>query len=87
MIRWHIEITRDALKTLAKLDKPVRRRLQAAIDRLADQPRPAGVVALKDRPGLFRLRVGDWRVVYRIEDDRLVVIVVDLGRRREIYRR
>ncbi|MPZ67255.1 MAG: type II toxin-antitoxin system RelE/ParE family toxin [Pseudonocardiaceae bacterium] len=86
-MRWHIEITRDALKTLAKLDKPVRRRLQAAIDRLADQPRPAGVVALKDRPGLFRLRVGDWRVVYRIEDDRLVVIVVDLGRRREIYRR
>lgn len=87
MTRWHIEITRDALKTLAKLDKPVRRRLQAAIDRLAVQPRPAGVVPLQNRPGHLRLRVGDWRVVYRVEDDRLVVLVVDLGHRREIYQR
>ncbi len=85
MTRRRVEITRDALKTLAKLDKPVRRRLQAAIDRLAEEPRPAGVVALRARPGHLRLRVGEWRVVYRIEDDRLVVIVVDLGHRREIY--
>ncbi|MQA13348.1 MAG: type II toxin-antitoxin system RelE/ParE family toxin [Pseudonocardiaceae bacterium] len=63
----------------------LRRRLQAAIDRLAEEPRPAGVVALRSRPGHLRLRVGDWRVVYRVEDDTLVVIVVDLGHRRETY--
>ncbi|MGH3318817.1 MAG: type II toxin-antitoxin system RelE family toxin [Streptosporangiaceae bacterium] len=84
MTRWRIEITRDAVKTLAKMDKPVRRRIQAAVDRLAYQPRPPGVVALKGDRGYLRLRVGDYRVVYRVEDDRLVVVVVDLGHRREI---
>lgn len=87
MSRWHLEITRDALKALGKLDKPVRRRLQAAIDRLVDDPRPAGVVALKSEPGYLRLRVGDYRVVYRVDDERLVIVVVDLGHRREIYDR
>jgi mRNA interferase RelE/StbE len=85
--QWHIEITKDAVKTLAKLDKPVRRRLQAAIDGLANDPRPVGVVAMKSQSGYLRLRVGDWRVIYRVEDDRLVIVVVALGHRREIYER
>jgi mRNA interferase RelE/StbE len=85
--RWHIEITRDAAKTLTKLDKPVRRRLQAAIDKLSENPRPTGVVALKSEPAYLRLRVGDYRVIYRIEDGHLVVVVVALGHRREVYER
>lgn len=87
MSGWHIEITRDALKTLGKIDKPMRRRLQTAIDNLADNPRPTGVVALKSEPGYLRLRVGDYRVIYRVEDEHLVVVVVDLGHRREIHDR
>lgn len=87
MSQRRLEITPAAVKALAKLDKPVRRRLQAAIDRLADEPRPAGVVAIKSQPGHLRLRVGDRRVVYKVDDDRVVVLVVDLGHRREIYER
>lgn len=85
MSRYRIEITRDALRALAKLDKPIRRRVQAAIDRLGEQPRPPGVIALHGLRGAYRLRVGNHRVVYTVEDHRLVILVVDLGHRREIY--
>lgn len=86
MSRFQIFIDRDALRALAKLDKPVRRRVQAAIDRLVEDPRPAGVRSLANRPGLLRLRVGNYRVIYEIRDRELLVLVVDLGHRSEIYR-
>lgn len=87
MNRYQIKITRDALRALAKLDKPVRRRVQAAIEALGEQqPRPHGVIALQGLPGAYRIRVGDYRVIYTIDAGRLVVLVVDLGHRREIYR-
>lgn len=83
---FQIEVTRDALRVLAKLDKPVRRRLQAAIDRLQHDPRPPGVRAMRGEQGLLRLRVGDYRVIYTVQDQRLLVLVVDVGHRSEIYR-
>ncbi|MFD9966184.1 type II toxin-antitoxin system RelE/ParE family toxin [Amycolatopsis sp. NPDC058986] len=83
---YSIEVTREAFRALVKLDKPVRRRLQAAIDDLQREPRPHGVVALKGHHGAFRIRVGAYRIVYTIDDGRLVVVVVDLGHRSEIYR-
>lgn len=85
MSRYRVEITRDVLRALAKLDKPVRRRVQSAIDGLGERPRPPGVIALQGLRGAYRLRVGDYRVIYTVEDDRLVVLVVDIGHRREIY--
>ncbi len=87
MSRYQISIQRDALRALAKLDKPIRRRVQAAIDRLGEIPRPAGVKALAGHSGLLRLRVADYRVIYQVHDGRLEVLVIDLGHRREIYRR
>ncbi|MGH3547641.1 MAG: type II toxin-antitoxin system RelE family toxin [Pseudonocardiaceae bacterium] len=86
MSRHRLEITRDALRALSKLEKPVRRRVQAAIDRLGEQPGPPGVIALQGIRGGYRLRVGDYRVIYTVDDSRLMVLVVDLGHRREIYR-
>jgi len=83
---YDIQVAPAALKTLVKLDKPVRRRLQSAIDGLAGEPRPHGSIALKGHPGALRIRVGDYRVVYEVHDGRLVVLVVDLGHRSEIYR-
>lgn len=83
---YRIELTRDALRTLAKLDKPVRRRIQVAIDKLADDPRPAGMTALRGAPGAYRVRVGDYRIVYALHDDRLLIVVIDIGHRREVYR-
>jgi mRNA interferase RelE/StbE len=87
MSRYRIEVARDSLRALAKLDKPVRRRVQVAIDGLGECPRPSGVIALQGLRGAYRrLRVGNYRVVYTIDDNRLVVLVVDLGHRGEIYR-
>ena len=86
MTRYRIEITRDALRALAKLDKPARRRVQAAIDGLSEQPRPPGALALQGLRHAYRLRVDNYRVIYTVDDGRLVVLVVDLGHRREIYR-
>ncbi|QGK68838.1 type II toxin-antitoxin system RelE/ParE family toxin [Allosaccharopolyspora coralli] len=87
MSHYRLEITRDAVKTLAKLDKPIRRRLQAAIEKLRDDPRPGGVVAVTGQPGYLRRRVGDYRILYRVDDNQLVVVVVALGHRREVYER
>jgi mRNA interferase RelE/StbE len=81
-----IELTRDALRALAKLDKPVRRRIQGAIDKLADDPRPAGMIVLRGVPGAFRIRVGDYRVIYTLHDARLLIVVIDIGHRRDVYR-
>lgn len=86
MEQYRIEITGDALRTLAKLDKPVRRQVQAAIDGLSTQPRPPGVLALQSFRRAYRLRVGDYRANYKVDDGRLTVLEVDLGHRREIYR-
>jgi mRNA interferase RelE/StbE len=86
MSRYRIEVTRDSLRALAKLDKPVRRRVQVAIDGLGECPRPSGVIALQGLRGAYRLRVGNYRMVYSIDDNRLGVLVVDLGHRGEIYR-
>ncbi|MET9023706.1 type II toxin-antitoxin system RelE/ParE family toxin [Actinopolymorpha sp. NPDC004070] len=54
--------------------------------RRAVEPRPHGAQALQGRSGLLRIRVGDYRVIYEVQDARLVVLVVDLGHRRDIYR-
>lgn len=85
MSRYRIDVEPEAIKALAKMDKPVRRRIQTAIDKLADDPRPSGVVSVKSMPGCLRLRVGDYRVIYEVDDHHVMVLVIDLGHRREIY--
>jgi mRNA interferase RelE/StbE len=66
-------------------EKPVRRRVQVAIDGFGECPRPSGGIVLQGLRGAYRLRVGDHLVIYTIDDNRLVVLVVDLGHRPEIY--
>lgn len=84
---YEIVIQDTANKVLRKLDKPVRERVAAAIEALADDPRPAGIKAIVGEPGAFRIRVGDYRVLYEIEDYRLVVMVVKIGHRSTVYNR
>ena len=82
-IRW----TAEALRGLRKLDTPVARRVLVAIGGLAEDPRPAGARApAGDAAGLMRLRVGDHRVIYQIEDGILLVTVIRVAHRREVYR-
>ncbi|MCU0836627.1 MAG: type II toxin-antitoxin system RelE/ParE family toxin [Chromatiaceae bacterium] len=83
---YRIEVTRSARKILLSLPRDVQKRLAAAIDGLASDPRPAGCRKLTGSDALYRIRVGDYRVVYEPHDDRLLVMVIKLGHRREIYR-
>ncbi len=87
---WQIEFDPDALKELKKLDRPVQVRLVAFLrDRLAplDDPRSLGEALSGARLGSYwKYRVGDWRIVCDIQDQRIVVRVLRIGNRREVYR-
>lgn len=84
MSGYRIELRPAAVRALRKLDPPIARRVQGAIALLAQDPRPPTARALKGRPGL-RVRVGDYRIIYTVHDDVLLVIVVTLGHRRDVY--
>lgn len=84
--RYTVELAPAAERTLRKLDRPVYRRLAAALAALGHDPRPPGSTPLVGHPGALRHRVGDYRIVYRIQDQHLIVLVLDVGHRREIYR-
>lgn len=75
-----------ALKELSKLDKTASRRVIAAVTRLSTEPRPAGARGLVGFPGLFRIRVGDYRVVYTVMDAELLVLVLRVAHRSVVYR-
>ena len=87
MPAYRVGLRAGAEKQLAALDKPVRERVAAAIDALAETPRPSGAIAMQGAAGLLRIRVGSYRVVYTVSDRELIVLVIDIGHRREIYRR
>ncbi len=81
-----VEITKRAEKQLARINKPTAERIAQAVAALADDPRPNGCKKLVG-DGRWRIRVGDYRILYTIEDDKMIVTVVDVAHRREIYRR
>ena len=87
MPAYSVGLRASAEKQLAGLDKPIRERVAAAIDALAATPRPSGAIAMQGAAGLLRIRVGSYRVVYTVSDRELIVLVIDIGHRREIYRR
>ncbi|MFI5380419.1 MAG: type II toxin-antitoxin system RelE/ParE family toxin [Tepidisphaerales bacterium] len=83
---YAVLISAVARRAIGDLPANVRARVDRAILALADEPRPHGCVKLAGTSNGWRIRVGDWRVLYTIEDERLVVLVVDVGHRREVYR-
>ena len=84
---YTVEIARPAQRQLKKLDLPIRRKLSRRIDLLADNPRPPGVKKLSDvSPPVFRVREGHHRILYTIENAQLVVLVIRIGHRSEVYR-
>jgi mRNA interferase RelE/StbE len=87
-VPYEIEWTASALRELRKLDKPTGRKIIVAVTELGADPRPPGCRALAGQPsGVMRIRVGDYRVVYQVEDTRVVVTVVRVAHRREVYRK
>ena len=83
---FSIRIKKSAAGELKRLDRPDRNRIVAAIDRLAETPH-LGAALKGGLRGLRRLRVGDHRVVYEVRDDELIVLVVRIAHRRDVYRR
>jgi mRNA interferase RelE/StbE len=83
---YDVQFAASAARFFRKLEPPLQRRLARAIDALAINPRPYGVVKLTDEDDLYRLRVGEYRIVYKIQDSQLIVLIVAVGHRRDIYR-
>lgn len=83
---YRVEILRAAQKQLARVDRQDRLRIVDAIRALAHAPRPHGSKKLTGRPAM-RIRVGAYRVIYEVHDGHLLVLVVALGHRRDVYER
>jgi mRNA interferase RelE/StbE len=81
-----VVIKPSAAKAIRNLDRDTQRRVIRLLDALAADPRPGGVVKLAGHANLWRVRIGDYRVVYEIHDDRLVVLVVRVAHRKDVYR-
>lgn len=83
---YAIDVLPAAARAMRKLPPEARARVGAAIQLLAEEPRPPAAKKLTGRPE-WRVRTGDYRVLYRIEDSVLTVVVVHAGHRREVYDR
>jgi mRNA interferase RelE/StbE len=84
-VTYTVEILRSAQRQLAKVDRQDQPRLISAIRALAAVPRPPGCKKLSGRPA-WRIRIGAYRVVYEIHDDRLIVLVLRVAHRKDVYR-
>jgi mRNA interferase RelE/StbE len=83
---YHIEYDAGVLKSLRRVPHNIQDRILKRIGALADNPRGPGCVKLTGEEA-YRVRVGDYRIIYTVEDDRLLVLVVDIGHRGDVYRR
>jgi mRNA interferase RelE/StbE len=83
---YTVTLLRDAQKALDNMDGELRGRIVRAMRLLEDDPRHPGVTKMSGPDDFYRVRVGDWRIVYAIRDRELVVLVIRIGHRREVYR-
>jgi len=85
---YEIDISEKLEKRLSKIPKKNKSRILEKIDLLAHNPRPSDCKKLQGnrKPQLYRVRSGDYRIIYTIRDDRLIILIVDIGNRKEIYR-
>jgi mRNA interferase RelE/StbE len=83
---WKIVIHRKAEKALKHLNGATLERIRQAIRALKNDPRPQGYKKIVGYENLYRIRVGDWRIIYAIEDDQLIILVLEIGPRGGVYR-
>jgi mRNA interferase RelE/StbE len=86
-VPYRIVLTPAARRDLDALPAAMRRRIDARIRELSQQPRPPGVEKLQGAAALYRRRVGDYRILYAIEGEAQQIVIVRVGHRRDIYRR
>lgn len=82
---YQVEVAPAAVRQIKKLTADIQQRVTLKLEELAMKPRPSGVVKLEGVDNLYRIRVGDFRIVYQIQDDLLLITVVKVAHRREVY--
>jgi mRNA interferase RelE/StbE len=85
-MKYTVRMDSRTRKTVDRLPGDTHARVMRKLEALEENPRPVGVEKLAGPEDLYRVRVGDWRIVYAIRDRELVVIVIRIGHRREVYR-
>jgi mRNA interferase RelE/StbE len=85
--RYELRFRPAALRQLRKLDSQIARRIKSTTETLRTEPRPPGIKALTGQRGWLRIRVGDYRIVYEVRDSELVVLVIQIGHRSQVYDR
>jgi mRNA interferase RelE/StbE len=83
---YRVEIAPRAAKQIRSLPRSVQDRIFSSLTQLETNPRPPGCRQLAGDSGFYRIRTGDYRIIYTIEDDVLLVLIVKIGHRRDIYR-
>ena len=84
---YQVLIKDSARKELAALSLPLQKRIDTRIRALSENPRPSGIKKLAGDENLYRLRVSDYRIIYQIQDKALLVLVIKISHRREVYRK
>ncbi len=82
---YKISVTNRAEKDLKRLERSTKNRLVTSISSLAEEPRPAGCRKIQSEEGVWRIRVGDWRIGYFIDDAKLEITIIRIAHRKEFY--
>jgi mRNA interferase RelE/StbE len=85
-MRYSLEFTTSALREYRSLERQMQRRIAEQIAELCIHPLPTSTKKLQAEPNHYRIRVGDYRIIYRLDGTRLVVVIVRIGHRRDVYR-
>ncbi|EFA73253.1 type II toxin-antitoxin system RelE/ParE family toxin [Cylindrospermopsis raciborskii LB2897] len=84
---YKIIITKSIQKQLDNLPSNIQDRVYEKISQLAEEPRPDGVAKLKGYDNEYRIRIGDYRLVYEIQDEKLIVLILQCKHRRDVYKK
>ena len=84
--KYKIEIKKSAIKVLRRLPRDDQIRIARSIQSLSDRPRPHNCTKLADSP-YYRIRCGSYRIIYEIRDDRLIIVILKIGHRRDVYKK
>jgi mRNA interferase RelE/StbE len=85
-LKYRIEVKRSAAKALKKIFKPEQKRIIKAIDNLAENLPNPDTTKMKGNNHFHKIRVGDYRIVYEIHDDILLILIIKIGHRKDVYR-
>jgi len=83
---YQVEIAPAAKRQIKKLAQPIQKLIIERLEELATDPRPPGVLKMEGEESFYRVRVGDYRIIYEIQDQALLIVVVKVGHRGDVYR-